>query len=94
VDLYTVKEILGHKTIVMTQRYSHLSPGHQRMALEKLADREAGKAGAKSREQVAPGVAPKENAPDGRRVNYSKDMVGRGRIELPTPGFSVLCSTN
>jgi integrase len=41
VDLYTVKEILGHKTITMTQRYAHLSPGHQRQALERLADRRA-----------------------------------------------------
>jgi integrase len=30
VDLYTVKEILGHKTLTMTQRYSHLSSEHQR----------------------------------------------------------------
>jgi integrase len=93
VDLYTVKEILGHKTIVMTQRYSHLSPGHQRMALEKLADREAEKR-EKPGEQVALAVAPTKNAPKARRANYAKEMVGRGRIELPTPGFSVLCSTN
>src|SRR5262245_5999652 len=38
-DLYTVKEILGHKTLTMTQRYSHLSPEHQRRALERLATR-------------------------------------------------------
>lgn len=36
VELYTVKEILGHKTLLMTARYSHLSPGHQREALERL----------------------------------------------------------
>jgi hypothetical protein len=28
-DLYVLKEILGHKSIVMTQRYSHLSPSYQ-----------------------------------------------------------------
>ena len=39
VDLYTVKEILGHKTLAMTQRYSHLSPEHQRQAVERLATR-------------------------------------------------------
>ena len=93
VDLYTVKEILGHKTIVMTQRYSHLSPGHQRMALEKLADCAAGKREGPGK-QVAPPVAPTKNAPEVRGANYAKEMVGRGRIELPTPGFSVLCSTN
>ena len=26
--------------------------------------------------------------------NYLKEMVGRDGIEPPTPGFSVLCSTN
>ena len=44
VDLYTVKEILGHKTLVMTQRYSHLSPAHQRQAVERLARRRKGTA--------------------------------------------------
>jgi integrase len=42
VDLYTVKEILGHKTPAMTQRYAHLSPAHQRNAVERLARRRGG----------------------------------------------------
>ena len=29
-DLYTLKEILGHKTVLMTQRYAHLSQAHKR----------------------------------------------------------------
>lgn len=36
VDLYTVKELLGHKTTQMTSRYVHLSPDHQRRAVEIL----------------------------------------------------------
>lgn len=36
VDLLTVKEILGHKDLRMTQRYSHLSPGHRLDAVAKL----------------------------------------------------------
>jgi integrase len=39
VDLYTVKEILGHKTLTMTQQYSHLSPEHQRQAVDRLVNR-------------------------------------------------------
>lgn len=33
VDLMAIKQILGHKTIQMTARYSHLSPGHLRSAV-------------------------------------------------------------
>ncbi len=36
VDLLSVKELLGHKTIDMTLRYSHLSPSHKSKALESL----------------------------------------------------------
>jgi integrase len=36
VDLKTVQEILGHRTLVMTQRYSHLSPAHMRDAVRTL----------------------------------------------------------
>jgi len=32
----TVQELLGHKTPAMTARYSHLSPGHLRKAVEQL----------------------------------------------------------
>ena len=35
-DLYLLKEILGHKSIVMTQRYSHLSPKFMRSAINVL----------------------------------------------------------
>jgi integrase len=36
VDLITVKELLGHKTINMTLRYAHLSPDHKRHAVNCL----------------------------------------------------------
>lgn len=39
VDLVTVKDLLGHASIRMTQRYAHLSPGHRQEAAEALGRR-------------------------------------------------------
>lgn len=36
VDLRTVQQLMGHKDIKMTMRYSHLSPGHVQEAVKKL----------------------------------------------------------
>lgn len=36
VPLHTVQTLLGHKTIVTTMRYAHLSPGHLREAVERI----------------------------------------------------------
>ncbi len=37
-DLATVKEILGHREIEMTLRYSHLAPAHKAKAVERLGE--------------------------------------------------------
>jgi integrase len=42
VDLPTVKELMGHKRIEMTLRYTHLTPGHKHTAMGVL-DRRGGK---------------------------------------------------
>ena len=39
VDLLAIKELGGWKTLSMVQRYAHLSPGHQRQAIERLVTR-------------------------------------------------------
>lgn len=36
VDIRTVQELLGHKSIVMTMRYAHLSSDHRKTAVEKM----------------------------------------------------------
>ncbi|MEO6816369.1 MAG: tyrosine-type recombinase/integrase, partial [Edaphobacter sp.] len=36
VDLRTVAELLGHRTLQMVMRYSHLAPEHQVSAVERL----------------------------------------------------------
>jgi site-specific recombinase XerD len=38
VDLYTVKEILGHGSIALTKRYSHLADHALKQAAEKMPD--------------------------------------------------------
>ncbi len=42
VDIRTVQELMGHKTITMTLKYSHLSPGHQRDAVQMLISERTG----------------------------------------------------
>lgn len=34
--ILTIKELLGHQTLAMTERYSHLSPDHKRQAIEGI----------------------------------------------------------
>jgi len=36
VDIRTVAELMGHKTLAVTMRYAHLAPDHQRAAVERL----------------------------------------------------------
>ena len=40
VDLLAIKALGGWKGLSMVQRYAHLSPGHQRNAIERLVTRQ------------------------------------------------------
>jgi site-specific recombinase XerD len=35
-SLYVVKELMGHSTIQMTEKYAHLAPEHKASAVERL----------------------------------------------------------
>ncbi|HEU5188998.1 MAG TPA: tyrosine-type recombinase/integrase, partial [Methylomirabilota bacterium] len=41
VDLATLRELMGHKTMAMTLWYRHVSPDHRRAAIERLVSRES-----------------------------------------------------
>jgi hypothetical protein len=41
VDLLTIKDLGGWKTLTMVQRYAHLSKEHRQSAIERLATRSA-----------------------------------------------------
>lgn len=46
VDIRTVQELMGHKTIQVTLRYAHLAPQHQLEAVQRLCDTRAAQNGA------------------------------------------------
>jgi integrase len=61
VDLRTVQELMGHKSITMTLRYAHLSPDHKRAAMEALEARFSGQSPATFHNTPAP-PSPAESA--------------------------------
>jgi integrase len=56
VDLLTVMQLGGWKSLAMVQRYGHLSPGHRQSAIERLVARAA--ATSTHEGAIAAGVAP------------------------------------
>jgi site-specific recombinase XerD len=71
VDLRTVQELMGHKTIQMTVRYAHLAPQHQLAAVQRLCDTGS--------ESVA-GQAPQGEASDTRTDTTVTDEIEYGFV--------------
>ena len=57
VDIRTVQELMGHKDIKMTLRYTHLSPDHKRGAIAALEARFSGKKSHQFSQHPALGVS-------------------------------------
>ena len=57
-DLYILKEILGHKSITMTQRYAHLSPSYKIKAIDRMNTLWAGAEPQASTPNVPPEASP------------------------------------
>jgi site-specific recombinase XerD len=68
VSLKAVQELMGHKTIQMTARYAHLSPGHLQSAVELIS----GAKGAK------PGEQPPEKPTATRTATGTKKATRKG----------------
>jgi len=49
VELMAIRDLMGHKSMAMTLRYSHLSPEHRRAAIERLVSRRPATAPAAAR---------------------------------------------
>jgi hypothetical protein len=55
VDLKTVSELPGHRSIAMTMKYAHLKATHQVAAIEKLAEWNRQEMGAQAAILISPG---------------------------------------
>lgn len=60
-DLKSVQELMGHKTITLTMKYAHLSPGH-RMAAVQLLCSASGSVRAENRTDTTTDTSQKERA--------------------------------
>ncbi len=98
--IHVVRDMAAHRNLVITARYAHGTDEARRAAFDRVQI-EVG-AGPDRRTDpvaVAPTVAPSVVEVLRRKASKSRKTrdegeVPRDRIELPTRGFSIPCSTN
>ena len=73
VDLPTVKELLGHRDISMTMRYTHLSSDHKQAAVGKL-------------EQFAAKVPAFFTTPSTRQLRERSQVLEKTHAPVAQPG--------
>ena len=95
--------MVGHRTDSVYRRYAIVDETMLREGAERLTAFHRGRSPAATVVTLRKTRQPKTTRPVTRPVDQSaseaalqvlRKMVGRDGIEPPTPGFSVLCSTN
>jgi len=87
VDLRTVQELMGHKTITMTLRYSHLSPANQLEAVQRLTPKSIGTSTGTEQEvakELSGGAAQRGEKSAGKRAG---DRGRTGDVQLGKLAF-------
>jgi integrase-like protein len=76
-DLYILKEILGHKSITMTQRYAHLSPTYKIKAIDRM-------------NTLWAGAQPQPSTSEMLRDNPSVTAASQAALQDTLPGLTPL----
>jgi len=82
-DLYILKEILGHKSITMTQRYAHLSPTYKIKAIDRMNTLWAG---------ATPQVSTSEMLPESSSVTAASQALHQDTPPAFTPATDAALS--
>jgi integrase len=74
VDLLTISELMGHRTIQMTKRYAHLAPAHNQDAVDRLVSYQA------AQTSKEPELAPAEPSATASATDSESDLTGNSAL--------------